>query len=115
MNKKTKSLEISGICSVFLGMAINRVLSSYFNDNAKVIAMTIIITILMFIVIVLISGKHYVSAIALMSIVVSFILLTIGMYLDNLYLAGIGLGLSLLIIAILAKILPTIVKNKKTF
>lgn len=101
-----KKMSILGVSAVFLGIYINRTLSSKYGNSATgtVAAIALVISICSLIVIIL--NKKYVEAVAVLGMVLPGIIIFLGIYKDNIIIISTGILLISIIIPIMLKVLP---------
>lgn len=107
MNNKLKGL---GVLGVLFGVIISRMLSIYYVDDVRITIMVGGIMLLLIIVAILFIKKQHIAGIAFLSITAPMIIILLGMYKDNLYLAGGGIILFFVVLVILIKYLNRIKK-----
>lgn len=113
MNKKRKYLLMSvGIFGILLGRVLNRVLSIYFgNDSSNIVISVSGVIIICTILISIIMG-YFRGALQLFLITIPMIIAGIGVYLNNMDVAEIGIIIALIFYPIFAIIMKRLKPNK---
>ncbi len=86
--------SLSGICIllVFLGMSLNRVLTTEYGNKGGIIISGIAVIAILLAEISLLLSKKYFAAVIMLTIVIPAIVMFIGIYLDDLLTMAIGFG-----------------------
>ncbi|MBK5240176.1 hypothetical protein [Clostridium sp.] len=101
-----KNISYLGVYGVLVGLIISRFIVTEYGGNARVVIMVCALMISIFAMIGIIYKKKYLAALYALAMVLPLSLMTIGMYLDNLFIAFGGLGLLIILILVTIKILP---------
>jgi hypothetical protein len=101
-----KNISYLGVCGVLFGLIISRFIETEYGVNARVAIMICALMISIFAMMGIIYKKKYLAALYILAMVLPLLLMTIGMYLDNLFIAFGGFGLLIILILVIIKILP---------
>lgn len=106
--KKVSSL---GSVGVLLGLVISRFTVIKYGVNARSIILFTILTVCMLCEILLIIRREYIIAVCSLSMIIPLVLITIGVYLDNVIVDFIGIGLIFILIPLMIKFLKRYKNN----
>ena len=101
-----KNISYLGFCGIVIGLVISRFVVDKYGANTRIIIMFVALMISIFSVIGIIYKRKYLGALYMLSIVVPLLIMTIGMYLENVLIGLIGLGSLFILIPIMVKVLP---------
>lgn len=108
-----KYMPFLGTIGVLLTIRFSRVMVGKYGENARIIIMVVALLISLLALVGIVYKKKYLAALGSLSMVLPLVVMTIGIYLDNIYLGALGLGLMFALISIMIKILPKYKKYKK--
>lgn len=107
---KNKFCYIS-VFGVFLGMFLSKIIASRYGHSGRILIAVFALCISLLATAFVVYNKRYVEALALVFIISPGFVIIMGMYLDNLYLAGLGLVLLFIIVPIIIKVAPKFIKK----
>lgn len=111
-NKFKYWLVAIGIFGVLLGRILNRILISYFGNNASNIVVAISIAVVFCVILLSVVMAHYFTAIMLFIMAIPLSVSGIGLHLNNMDLVGLGILLIFIIFPILIKVIPKLRRDR---
>jgi len=101
-----KKVAFLGVLVVLLTIRFSRVMVGKYGENVRIKIMVAALVISVLALVGIIYKKKYLAALISLSLILPLVVMTIGMYLDNIYLGAFGFGLMFILIPIMIKILP---------
>jgi len=95
-----------GIIGVFFGIVMNRILTARYGNSGSIILTSVALTLVVISMIIIIIMKKFLEALILLPIVLPGIIMFIGIFIDNLYLGGVGLISLMIALPIMIKVTP---------
>lgn len=95
-----------GIMGVFFGIVMNRILTARYGNSGSIILASVALTLVVISMIIIIIMKKFLEALILLPIVLPGIIMFIGIFIDNLYLGGVGLISLIIALPIMIKVTP---------
>ncbi|WP_346876382.1 hypothetical protein [Clostridium sp. UBA5712] len=95
-----------GIMGVFFGIVINRILTARYGNSGSIILASVALTLVVISMIIIIIMKKFLEALILLPIVLPGIIMFIGIFIDNLYVGGVGLISLMIALPIMIKVTP---------
>lgn len=112
MKKRSMFISIS-IFGSLLGIWLSKLFTARYGINGRIIIVAIAALISIFAVLGMVFMKKYFEAIVGLAMASPGIVIFVGIYLDNIYLAGLGILLVIIIFPIMIKLIPKYRNNKK--
>lgn len=103
---KKKNIPKIGASVGLFGVLMSRALSEKYGNNIRIMIVGISVIILISILLFTLSMKEYILVLLLLGMILPAIIIFIGLWLDNIYIAGAGIVLVFIIMPIIAKIAP---------
>ncbi|WP_346938624.1 hypothetical protein [uncultured Clostridium sp.] len=101
-----KKINIICVLGVFSGIFMNRFLTTRYGNSGSIILASVALTLVVISMIIIIIMKKFLEALILLPIVLPGIIMFIGIFIDNLYVGGVGLISLMIAIPIMIKITP---------
>lgn len=95
-----------GIMGVFFGIVMNRILTAIYGNSGSIILASVALTLVVISMIIIIIMKKFLEALILLPIVLPGIIMFIGIFIDNLYVGGVGLISLMIALPIMIKVTP---------
>ncbi|GEM_PF-498212 len=96
-----------GIMGVFFGIVMNRILTARYGNSGSIILASVALTLVVIsMIIIIIIMKKFLEALILLPIVLPGIIMFIGIFIDNLYVGGVGLISLMIALPIMIKVTP---------
>ena len=95
-----------GIMGVFFGIVMNRILTARYGNSGSIILASVALTLVVISMIIIIIMKKFLEALILLPIVLTGIIMFIGIFIDNLYVGGVGLISLMIALPIMIKVTP---------
>jgi len=95
-----------GIMGVFFGIVMNRILTARYGNSGSIILASVALTLVVISMIIIIIMKKFLEALILLPIVLPGIIMFIGIFIDNLYVGGVGLISLMIALPIMIKVTP---------
>ncbi|WP_346848228.1 hypothetical protein [uncultured Clostridium sp.] len=95
-----------GIMGVFFGIVMNRILTARYGNSGSIILASVALTLVVISMIIIIIMKKLLEALILLPIVLPGIIMFIGIFIDNLYVGGVGLISLMIALPIMIKVTP---------
>jgi hypothetical protein len=102
MKKNTTYL---GVFGVFIGIVLSRFAVAKYGGSARAIIMIAVMAISILCLLGIIYSKKYLAALGTLSMIVPLAIMTIGIYLNNMYLGAFGFGLIFILVPIMIRII----------
>lgn len=93
-----------GIMGVFFGIVMNRILTARYGNSGSIILASVALTLVVISMIIIM--KKFLEALILLPIVLPGIIMFIGIFIDNLYVGGVGLISLMIALPIMIKVTP---------
>ncbi len=95
-----------GIMGVFFGIVMNRILTARYGNSGSIILASVALTLVVISMSIIIIMKKFLEALILLPIVLPGIIMFIGIFIDNLYVGGVGLISLMIALPIMIKVTP---------
>ncbi len=89
---------------VFFGIVMNRILTARYGNSGSIILASVALTLVVISMIIIM--KKFLEALILLPIVLPGIIMFIGIFIDNLYVGGVGLISLMIALPIMIKVTP---------
>ncbi|MBZ9688506.1 hypothetical protein G9F72_019440 [Clostridium estertheticum] len=106
-----KNIRFLGAFIVLLTISFSKFMVGKYGEIARVIIMVAALSISILGLVGIIYKKKYLAALGALSMVIPLVVMTIGIYFDNMYLDALGFGLLFVLIPIMIKIISKYNKN----
>lgn len=99
-------MKYVGIIGVFFGIVMNRILTARYGNSGSSILASVALALVLISMITLIIMKKVLELLILLPVVLPGIVMFIGIFIDNLYVGGVGFVLLMVALPIMIKITP---------
>lgn len=93
-----------GIFGVLFGIVLSRFMVDKYGEDSRILMMFGLSLVALVLVLIIVYKRKYFEALLMLFIILPVIVMTIGMYIDNIYFASVGFVLIFIIAPIMVKI-----------